>query len=224
MKHIVILEEASLETVPKRFWGDESCRKVQERFGIAPEAQILDDNYHSKIVRRLAQHEKRGRPDIVHFALLDITSTPAFQTELVQPIVHTINNESIFLKGRVRLPRTLERFNGVMSKVLRNKMDRDEQRLFSLEKEQSISNLIESLQPSRTICLSTEGILKKLPDILTTRENEDGSPTLWMVGGFARGHFSEDVKREADEIISISKLSLPAHVVTSRISYEIEES
>ena len=222
MNHIIILEQASLETVPRRYWGDESCRKVQERFGILPEAQILDDNYHSKIVRKLPEYEKRGRPDIVHFALLDITSTPAYQEELVQPIIHTINNETVFLKGQVRLPRTLERFNGVLSKVLRNKMEKEEERLFSLEKEQPISALVESLHPFRTICLSTEGLLRKLRDVLSPGPGHTEKPTIFLVGGFARGHFGEEAKSMADEIVSISEFSLPAHVVTARISYEIE--
>src|SRR5579864_5248010 len=110
MKHAIILEEASLEVVPKRFWNDEACREVQERFGVPPEAQILDRNYHSRIVRRLGNPEKRGRPDIVHFALLDITSTPAYQEGCVQPIIHTINDQTIFVKPGVRLPRTEQRF------------------------------------------------------------------------------------------------------------------
>jgi rRNA small subunit pseudouridine methyltransferase Nep1 len=224
MKHLVILEEASLETVPKRYWADESCRKVQERFGVPPEAQILDNNYHSKIVRKLPNPEKRGRPDIVHFALLDITSTPAYQQGLVQPIIHTINDQTIKLKTGVRLPRTAERFDGVMSKLLRNKIEKDEENLFSIIRSQSISNLVESLNPNRTICLTKEGILKRLSTFFSEIHSGEENLILWIVGGFARGHFREETKKLADDLISISQYSLPAHVVTARISYEIEAS
>ena len=104
--HAIILEEASLELVPKRFWGHESCKIVEARFGVPPQSQILDDNFHHKIIATIPNSEKRGRPDIVHFALLDIVSTPAYWLDLIRPIIRTINGEIIIVKKGVRLPRT----------------------------------------------------------------------------------------------------------------------
>ena len=88
--------------------------------------QILDDNYHQQLIAKLSNREKRGRPDIVHFALLDITSTPAYMEGLVEVYVHTINNTTIKILGGVRLPRTFQRFCGVMAKVLSGKMEEKE--------------------------------------------------------------------------------------------------
>ncbi len=45
----------------------------------------------------------------------------------------------------------------------------------------------------------------------------------WIVGGFPRGHFGDDVKSLATDIISISKYSLTAHVVTARLCYVFEQ-
>src|ERR1700733_1295192 len=96
--HTIILEESSLELVPKQFWSQESCRMAETRFGVSPQLQILDDNYHHKIVTSIPDSEKRGRPDIVHFALLDIVSTPAYQNGQIRPIIHTINGSVIVIK------------------------------------------------------------------------------------------------------------------------------
>ena len=223
--HIIILEEASLELVPKRFWNNESCRTVETKFGLPAQSQILDGNFHHKIISSIPENEKRGRPDIVHFALLDIASTPAYQMDLIRPIIRTINGEVIIVKKGVRLPRTELRFYGVMSKILRNEAGTDESRLFEYRDSQSMEKLLESLNPSRILCLSTEGIRRDLNEVVTelAREVPDNS-FAWIVGGFSRGHFSEEVKRLADAVISISSFSLAAHVVTARLSYEIERS
>ena len=93
---------------------------MEARFGVPPQSQILDDNFHHKIIATIPENEKRGRPDIVHFALLDIVSTPAYKMDLIRPIIRTINGEVIVVKKGVRLPRTELRFYGVMSKILRN--------------------------------------------------------------------------------------------------------
>jgi rRNA small subunit pseudouridine methyltransferase Nep1 len=220
-----VLEQSSLELVPKKYWNDESCRVVESRFGIKAENQILDDNFHHGIVQKLPDREKRGRPDIVHFALLDIMSTPAYQRRSIQTIIHTINDEVILVKDGVRLPRTELRFYGVMSKILRKKIGPSERDLFENRGVQKMKELVQSLNPSNTFCLSIEGVAKDLHEFVRKSNPEDDRSTrLWIIGGFARGHFNEDVKALSDEIISISDRPLPAHVVSARLSYEIERS
>jgi len=110
-----------------------------------------------------------------------------------------------------------------MSKVLRNKMEVEEAKLFSLVRNQDISDLIESLKPSRTICLTLEGIFNELRSLFSGSGLQKGGHWVWIVGGFPRGHFTEGTKSTADDLIAISKYTLAAQVVTSRISYEIEE-
>ena len=223
--HTIILEEASLELVPKKFWTHQSCRRFELMFGIPPENQILDDNFHHEIIEKLPRREKRGRPDIVHFALLDVMSTPAYQDKFIQPIVHTLNDDVIAIKDRVRLPRTEMRFNGVMSKILRRELGAAEKNLFEDITVQATRELLKSLNPSEIVCLSTQGVLSDLQKYVSILKSPNNLEThVWMVGGFARGHFNEEVKGLANEMISISDRPLAAHVVTARLSYEIERS
>jgi rRNA small subunit pseudouridine methyltransferase Nep1 len=221
---IIILEEASLELVPKKYWGHESCKLFESRFGVPPESQILDDNFHHEIIEKLPRKEKRGRPDIVHFALLDIMSTPAYQESIIRPIIHTVNNETILVGDRVRLPRTELRFNGVMSKVLRKEQGVTEKNLFEDSGERESRELLKSLDPGEVVCLTTQGVLKDLRNFVSSHKVEKQSTTAWIVGGFARGHFTEEVKGLASNLISISDHRLAAHVVTARLSYELERS
>lgn len=218
--HSIILEEASLELVPEKFRKHESCKLVEQRFGVPPEMQILDDNYHHGIVSKLPNPEKRGRPDIVHFALLDIVSTPAYMEDLVEVYVHTVNNVTIKLESGVRLPRTFERFCGVMAKLLSGKLEEKESELFQVTSEMS-SQLVSSIDAKRVVCLTTEGLPK---DIVSFVRDAHPEKILWIVGGFARGHFVEETKSLATDIISISKYPLAAHVVSARLCFAIENA
>lgn len=223
--YTIILEDSALELVPRRFWTHKSCKLYESRFGVPPNGQVLDDNFHHEIVVRLPAREKRARPDIVHFALLDIMSTPAYGENLIQPVIHTINNNAIIVQDGVRLPRTELRFGGIMSKILRNDLGPSEKKLFDFRGAMSTGELVKLLKPRKVICLSTQGVRKDLSKLVAESNIPDEKSTcIWVVGGFARGHFTEETKSLADEVISISNYQLPAHVVTARLSYEIEQS
>jgi rRNA small subunit pseudouridine methyltransferase Nep1 len=45
----------------------------------------------------------------------------------------------------------------------------------------------------------------------------------FVIGGFAKGHFSENVARSLGPTYSISNITLEAHVVIARILYECEK-
>ncbi|MDQ3726759.1 MAG: ribosome biogenesis protein, partial [Thermoproteota archaeon] len=50
---------------------------------------ILDRSYHHAAMKRLPYSWKRGRPDIVHFALMEALSTPLFMNMMLRVYVHT---------------------------------------------------------------------------------------------------------------------------------------
>jgi rRNA small subunit pseudouridine methyltransferase Nep1 len=220
----IIIEGASLELVPKAYWKHESCKLVEERFGALPPSQILDDNYHHKIIEKLPSSQKRGRPDIVHFALLDIISTPAYLTNQIRVIVHTLNDQTIRMKEGVRLPRTQERFNGVMAKLLSNKLGQSERNLFEFDEKQTFKEILETLGRVRVVSLTREGIPTSLRSFAKELRSQDSRRIAWVIGGFARGHFDEDVKSLSDDMISISEFQLASHVVVARVCYEMELS
>jgi len=222
--HTIIIEDASLELVPKKFWNHKSCRLFESRFGVPPENQILDDNFHHEIVEKLERAQKRGRPDVVHFALLDIMSTPAYMEKQIRPVIHTINDETILVEAGVRIPRTELRFVGVMSKILRHQSGESENKFFQLVQNQEIQELLTALTPEKVLGLTTQGNLRDLSEVMEGQTIGRHRTIAWIVGGFPRGHFSEKVKGLTNDLISISDRPLAAHVVTSRLSYEIERS
>lgn len=217
----IILEDASLEMVPKELQKDPTCKKVESRFATQPERQVLDDNFHSEAMKSLKDREKRGRPDVVHFALLDIISTPLYQQRKIQVIIHTVNDESIFLKPAVRLPRTLDRFKGVMSKILTREMEESEKELFEFIESQTFGELINYLSPGLVVGFSRSGTRKPLSEIVQV-ERKAGR-IAWVIGGFSFGSFDSEVLERINLLYSISDHPLAAHVVTARLCYELEK-
>ena len=51
--------------------------------------------------------------------------------------------------------------------------------------------------------------------------NED---SCLVIGGFQKGHFTNETKKKCDEIFSIDNLALESHIVTSRVLYEYEKT
>jgi rRNA small subunit pseudouridine methyltransferase Nep1 len=164
--------------------------------------------------------EKRGRPDVVHFALLDATSTPLFKENKIQIFIHTLQNHTIELKSGTRPPRTLQRFCGVVSKILSGSFGREESTLFGFNPDQEFADLVRSLGVKSAICFTRQG--KRL-DLDKIAELSNPGRIAWIVGGFAHGTFSPTVREVCARSISISDISLPAHVVTARICYELEK-
>jgi rRNA small subunit pseudouridine methyltransferase Nep1 len=222
--NILIIEEASLEILPRESRSSRDAKRVAERFGVSPQLQILDRNFHPNIVRRLGDRDKRGRPDVVHFALLEVTSAPLFEKGLLKLIVRTRDGIVIHIKTGTRLPRTLQRFCGVASKLLSGKSGENEKKLFDVEEEKmSFPHLVEKLQSKRVISFSSRGTLTSLHKLVTLESKSVGN-IAWVVGGFPHGHFNNDVIKHSDVVVSVSSESLPSHVVTARLCYEIEEA
>jgi rRNA small subunit pseudouridine methyltransferase Nep1 len=220
--NILIIEDASLEILPKEFATSKEAKLVTQRFGISPNMQILDKNFHRKIIESLAASTRRGRPDLVHFALLDAASTPLFADGLLRLYVRTIRGVVIEVKRGTRLPRTLQRFCGVMAKLLSRRYGEEEAKLFNVQGDMSFPQLINVLKAGRIITLTPKGSLMPLHEIVKESSTGD-TVTAWIVGGFPRGDFADDVARLSHRLVSISPRSLAAHVVTARLCYELEE-
>ncbi len=223
-RFILIIEEASLELVPRRLWSQKDVLDVSHSFGLDPRRQILDRNLHSRsmgFMKGRPDYEKRGRPDVVHFALLDATSTPLFETGKIDVYIHTLEDITIGIRKGTRPPRTLQRFCGVMSKLLGGEHGTPERDLFSVKCTQTFGELVKELGADRVICFSRQGKQRELDSIVRSQNNS--AVVVWVVGGFPHGHLKQRTLEKADEIVAISERSLPAHVVTSRFCYEIEK-
>jgi rRNA small subunit pseudouridine methyltransferase Nep1 len=85
----------------------------------------------------------------------------------------------------------------------------------------TFADLIDIIKPNMVIGLSTVGVQSKAQKVAENARDVDHS--VLVVGGFAKGHFSENVTKSLGPTYSISNFMLEAHVVIARILYECEK-
>ena len=215
----LIIAEAALETVPKQIAKQSSVVKHAARKGKPAEEILLDRSYHHNAMLKLENGERRGRPDLVHFALLEATSTPLYQKNLLKVYIHTIANKVIFLGENVRLPKSYFRFEGLIEDLFENgKVSSGSNMLMDL-KDMKFQDLVDKLRPSKVIGLSRMGARSSAEEVATMIDND----AAIVVGGFPRGHFPNTVSSKINYTYSISELALEAHLVIARILYECEK-
>ncbi len=215
----LIIAEAALETIPKSIAKHPSVVKDAERKGRPAGEILLDRSYHHSAMLKLENAERRGRPDLVHFALLEATSTPLYRKNLLNVYVHTVADKVIFLGENVRLPKSYFRFEGLMEELFENgKVSAGSNMLMDL-KDLKFQDLVDKLKPRKVIGLSRMGAKSSAEEVA----NMVDSDTTIVVGGFPRGHFSNAVSIKINFTYSISDLALEAHLVIARILYECEK-
>jgi rRNA small subunit pseudouridine methyltransferase Nep1 len=182
---------------------------------------LLDRSYHHAAMLKMDEGNKRGRPDIVHFALMEALGTPLFMKGLLRVYVHTIDNKLIAVADNLRVPKSYFRFEGLMVGLFRDRSVKSEEGAVLMEiSDGTLADLLDAIKPARVIGLSTTGVQGRVEKAVA--ENLANS-CAFVIGGFPRGHFSESTTKLLNLTYSISDLGLEAHVVIARILYECEK-
>jgi len=172
-------------------------------------------------MKTLPEAEKRGRPDITHFSLLEALGSPLCKEGLLRTCVHTFDDMVISVSGETRLPRNYNRFLGLMEQLLELKrIPPKGEPLLTLSEGMSFPLLLEKLKPDFTVAFSRKGTTKTLEQ--TVAEFVEKKNPVVVVGGFPHGTLSGDVIGLADEVVSIDREMLDAWTVIGRIVYEYE--
>ena len=215
-----ILAEAALETVPKELWSHPSVRRHSKRQGKPPKQLLLDRSLHHAAMKRLDNNLKRGRPDIIHFALLEALGSPLNKEGLLQVYVHTNNNYVITVNPTARLPRNYNRFLGLIEQLFQHgKVPKDGEPLLTLE-QKTLQQLLAETKIDHVLAFSKEGKPKTIQDAVSVLQ-EKKRPAV-VVGGFPHGHFSKTSVHLLDEVVCVDLEMLETWTVTSRIIYEYE--
>ena len=220
----LILAESAFETIPEKLWKNPSIQKYAKLRRKHPRFLMLDRSYHHRAMKFLEQNEKRGRPDIVHFALLEALGSPLNKEGLLQVYVHTFNDYVIEVNPETRLPRNYERFVSLIEQLYEHGRVPPQQRqtaLLTLE-QKTLKQLIGEVKPSYVLALTRTGKSQTLEEAISQLSNE--KRPLLIVGGFPHGHFSETTLKLVNETVCIDPDMLETWTVTSRAIYEYERA
>ncbi len=215
MLHLVIAD-AELELVPKAIADHPAVVNYAKRRGKRPGEVLLDSTYHHAALRKLPDGERRGRPDIVHFCLLNALESIANKEGLLRVYVHTRNNEVIYIKPETRLPRNYNRFIGLMESLFKSGAVPKGLELLRIEKK-SLGELVNEIGPDGVFVMHEGGRFVKPLEfgrMLAELEN----PVV-VVGGFPHGDFRSEIPWER---ISIYKGPLVAWTVVNEITVSFE--
>ncbi|MEM4521144.1 MAG: 16S rRNA methyltransferase [Candidatus Bathyarchaeia archaeon] len=219
---ILILAESALEPIPREIWSHPAIRSFSKRRGKPPKNLVLDRSYHHFAMRNLLNAEKRGRPDIVHFCLLEALGSPLSKEGLLRTYVHTIDDHVIYVEPETRLPKNFNRFIGLIEDLLEHGRVPPAGKPLLYIEEKSLPKLIDDLKPTCTVIFERSGIPKTLEETASKLAREERPAVI--VGGFPHGEFNEATLKLADEVICVDPEALEAWTIVSRIIYEYERT
>jgi rRNA small subunit pseudouridine methyltransferase Nep1 len=215
----LVIAESALELVPLELQRHNSVTASARRFNKKPSEILLDISWHFAAMKEIKNEIKRGRPDLVHFSLLEACSIPLYFENKLEVFVHTIDDKVISVGQNVRLPKSYHRFMGLVEKLYATKKIKENDNTLLEIKEMNFGSLIKKINPKQTIALSSKGIrssYQKLSD-----ELDDN--TCLVIGGFSKGQFSDKNRDYFDKMVSVDKNPLEAHIIISRVLYEYEK-
>ena len=216
----LILSESALELVPYELQEHPSVISHAKKLGKHPSEILLDNSWHFAAMKGIKNEIKRGRPDLVHFSILEATTIPLYYQNKLNLFVHTIDNKVIHFGKNVHIPKSYHRFQGVIEKLFQEKKVLSKNELLLEIKDQTFSELIHEINPSNVIGFSTSGESSSYQKIAS--EIPDNS--CIVIGGFQKGHFSDSTQSEITNLYSIGNDSFEGHVIVSRILYEYEKT
>ena len=216
----LILAESSLELVPEKLKSHPSVISHAKKLGKNTSAILLDNSWHFAAMKGMGDEIKRGRPDLVHFSILEATSIPLYFENRIRIFVHTINDKVIYLGQNVHITKSYHRFAGLMEKLFsEGSITTGDHKLLSIQ-DKSFRQLIDEITPSQIIGMSTMGKSSSFDRIASSLVDN----SCIVVGGFQKGHFSNAVQNQLTDLFSAGFIPLESHVVVARILYEYEKT
>jgi len=216
----LIISESALELIPFELQDHPSVISHAKKLGKHSSEILLDNSWHFAAMKGIKNEIKRGRPDLVHFSILEATTIPLYLQNKLNLFVHTIDDKVIHFGKNVHLPKSYHRFEGVIEKLYQEKKIISNNELLLELKDQTFLELISEINPSKIIGFSTEGQLSSYEKIAA--QISDNS--CIVLGGFQKGHFSDSIQNKITDLYSVGDESFEGHVVASRILYEYEKT
>jgi rRNA small subunit pseudouridine methyltransferase Nep1 len=199
----LVIAEAELELVPASLCTHPVMVKSARKRGKRAESMLLDSNYHHVPMRVLEDAHRRGRPDIVHTVLLCALESVLNRQRGLNLYIHTRNDEVIHVDPKTKIPRSYNRFCGLIEQLLETGSVRD----FLCVEKKSLLTFLKGV-PGEKVVMHRKGVPLAMKKDMTC-----------VVGGFPHGDFSTDV---VGERMKICDEPLPAWTVVNELVVRYE--
>jgi rRNA small subunit pseudouridine methyltransferase Nep1 len=199
---IVVLEDACLETI-----------KVGKAY------ELLNCDRHKSYIIKHNKDPSDARPDILHQCLLMLFDSPLNRANLLQVYVHTQRKVLIEINPQTRIPRTFDRFSGLMVQLLHKLSIRAADTSQKLMK--VIKNPVSDHLPTGCAKYCTSFHAEKVVNVSEfATEQASNEPVVVVIGAKAKGSVDCDY---TDKLISISNYPLSAAITCSKFCTAFED-
>ena len=216
----LILAESSLELVPSELKHHPSVISHARKLDKHPSEILLDNSWHFAAMKGIENEIKRGRPDLVHFSILEATTIPLYLQNKMKLYVHTLDDKVISFGKNVHIPKSYHRFAGVIEKLYQEKKITTKDDVLLEIDEKTFPELLDEINPSKVLGFSTKGANSTYEKIAKDMPND----SCIVIGGFQKGHFSDLIENKITALCSVGDESFEGHVVVARILYEYEKT
>lgn len=199
----LVIAEAELELVPASICTHPVMVKSARKRGKRAERMLLDSNYHHVPMRVLEDAHRRGRPDIVHTVLLCALESVLNKQGGLNLYIHTRNDEVIHVDPKTKIPRSYNRFCGLMEQLLETGAVKE----FLYVEKKSLVTLLGDV-PGKKVIMHRKGVPLVMRKDMTC-----------VVGGFPHGDFCADL---AGERMKLLDEPLPAWTVVNELLVRYE--
>lgn len=216
----LILADAELETIPDRLVGHPAIAKTAKAKHRATRRTLLNASRHHHAMRDkgLPEHERRGRPDIVHQFLLTALDSALNLEGGLKVKVHTRHDELITVDPATRIMRAYDRFEGLIEKLFEEGRVGPEDRdpLMTLSQDVELKAAVGFDAPDHVIALSTEGTPVAPYEALQAVAQTHDDVTV-ILGGFPSGTYRSTIDGIADETWRLHDQPLSAWVAAAEV-------
>ncbi len=186
----LIIADAELQTVPEKMAKDRSIRNIAEKNHKNPLEMLLDSNYMHTTIEKFypGESNRRGRPDIIYIFLEVAMESILNKNNMLDVYVHTRDNFIIHINNQTKLPRSYNRFQGLMEDLFKKRsIEYNGTELLSM-REENIIPFLKNLG-GQTVVLSPGGKESAISEIINNNDLNI------VIGGFSQGDFISDLYR-----------------------------
>lgn len=187
----ILLVDTELELIPREMLGDKSIRMHAQKRKKAAGKILLDSNYMHTTIDRFypGQSNRRGRPDIIyHFLTMALESILNKRGHL-RIWIHTRNDKVIEISPQIRLPKSYNRFIGLMEDLYdKREIKAGENTLLKLH-DANMKSMLELANVKNPKIMSPVGEPVKIQSVFQDKEQDQS----FIIGGFSEGDYTSDV-------------------------------
>lgn len=213
----ILLVDSELETIPMEMLNDPAVRKLANTKKKKAQMMLLDSNFlHTSIDRYYpGMSTRRGRPDLFHTFLNVVNESILNRMGHLRIFIHTRNNKVITINPETRVPKSYNRFVGLIEDLfLKGEIKAESKSLLKIEN-LTAQEAISRYSKGRTVVMWPGG------DYVSTDSVVSQPDTTIIMGGFAEGDYISDLS-SVSERYSIFPQELTTWTVASELicSYE----